>query len=87
MQDAEKAFSGKDVYIIQPAGENVNDNLMELLIAISACKTASARKASTFLNIELRAFALTSERLLLFYQYRPKLQICLQGAVIDLVST
>ena len=62
------------MYIIQPAGENVNDNLMELLIAISACKTASARKASTPRDIELRAYSLTSERSLLFYRYRSKLQ-------------
>ena len=50
------------MYIIQPAGENVNDNLMELLIAISACKTASARKASILRNIELRDFSLTFEK-------------------------
>ena len=85
--NAEKGFSGKDVYIIQPAGENVNDNLMELLIAISACKTASARKASTLLIIELLAFALISERSLLFYRYRSRPQICLQVIVTDLEST
>lgn len=45
--EIKESVRGKDVYIIQPAGEKVNDNLMELLIAISACKTASARKAST----------------------------------------
>ena len=72
---AEKVFSGKDVYIIQPAGENVNDNLMELLIAISACKTASARKASPLRDVELRAFALTSKRSLLFYRYGSTLHI------------
>ncbi|KAH8668835.1 phosphoribosyltransferase-like protein [Xylariales sp. PMI_506] len=33
---------GADVFIIQTASESVNDMLMELLIAISACKMASA---------------------------------------------
>ncbi|CAH1761798.1 12957_t:CDS:2 [Entrophospora sp. SA101] len=34
----------KDVYIIQSGCGHINDNLMELLIMISACKTASAAR-------------------------------------------
>ncbi|KAH7890091.1 phosphoribosyltransferase-like protein [Phlebopus sp. FC_14] len=34
----------EDVFIIQSGCKDVNDNLMELLILISACKTASARR-------------------------------------------
>jgi ribose-phosphate pyrophosphokinase len=34
----------EDVFIIQTGCADVNDNLMELLILISACKTASARR-------------------------------------------
>jgi len=34
----------EDVYIIQPGCGDINDNLMELLIMIHACKTASARR-------------------------------------------
>lgn len=34
----------EDVFIIQSGSGDVNDNLMELLILISACKTASARR-------------------------------------------
>ena len=34
----------EDVYIIQTGCSDVNDNLMELLILISACKGASARR-------------------------------------------
>jgi len=33
-----------DVFVIQSGCGDVNDNLMELLIIISACKTASARR-------------------------------------------
>ncbi|OMH86157.1 Ribose-phosphate pyrophosphokinase 2 [Zancudomyces culisetae] len=33
----------EDVYIIQSGCDEINDNLMELLIMINACKTASAR--------------------------------------------
>ncbi|KAF8915204.1 phosphoribosyltransferase-like protein [Mucidula mucida] len=42
-----KKFSNgeiNDVFIIQSGCSDVNDNLMELLILISACKTASARR-------------------------------------------
>lgn len=34
----------EDVFIIQSGCADVNDNFMELLILISACKTASARR-------------------------------------------
>ncbi|KAF9498149.1 phosphoribosyl pyrophosphokinase [Pleurotus eryngii] len=34
----------EDVFIIQSGCKDVNDNLMELLILISACRTASARR-------------------------------------------
>ncbi|KAJ7496815.1 phosphoribosyltransferase-like protein [Mycena latifolia] len=34
----------EDVFILQSGCSDVNDNLMELLILISACKTASARR-------------------------------------------
>ena len=39
-----ESVRGKDVYIIQTGAGKVNDNLMELLICISACQTASAKK-------------------------------------------
>jgi ribose-phosphate pyrophosphokinase len=35
---------GKDVYIVQPTGPPVNENLMELLLMISTMRRASARK-------------------------------------------
>ncbi|KAH7102700.1 phosphoribosyl pyrophosphokinase [Auriculariales sp. MPI-PUGE-AT-0066] len=34
----------EDVFILQTGSADVNDNMMELLILISACKTASARR-------------------------------------------
>lgn len=33
---------GEDVYIVQSGSGEINDNLMELLIMINACKIASA---------------------------------------------
>jgi len=42
---------GKDVYIIQSGGGKVNDHLMELLITISACKTASAQRVTAVLPL------------------------------------
>lgn len=41
----------KDVYIIQSGGGKVNDHLMELLITLSACKTASARRVTAVLPL------------------------------------
>ncbi|ODQ54808.1 ribose-phosphate pyrophosphokinase [Saitoella complicata NRRL Y-17804] len=41
----------KDVYIISPGSGHVNNNLMELLIMISACKTASAKKVTAILPV------------------------------------
>lgn len=39
----EESVRGKDVYIIQPTSQPVNEHLMELLIIIDALKRASAR--------------------------------------------
>lgn len=36
------SIRGKDIYIVQPTSQPVNDNLMELLIMADACKRASA---------------------------------------------
>ncbi|MBU6229781.1 MAG: ribose-phosphate pyrophosphokinase [Cyanobacteria bacterium REEB459] len=40
----EESIRGCDVYLIQPTCHPVNDNLMELLIMIDACRRASARQ-------------------------------------------
>ncbi len=37
---------GRDVYLVQPTCPPVNDNLMELLIMIDACKRASAERVT-----------------------------------------
>lgn len=39
-----ESVRGEDVYIIQTGSGEVNDNLMELLIMINACKNASASR-------------------------------------------
>ena len=43
---AGESVRGEDVYIVQTGGGEVNDNLMELLIMINACKIASAHKVT-----------------------------------------
>lgn len=40
----QESIRGCDVYLIQPCCKPVNDNLMELLISIDACRRASARQ-------------------------------------------
>lgn len=42
---------GKDVYIIQSAGEDVNHHFMDLCIMISACKTGSAKRITVILPL------------------------------------
>ncbi|RMY16853.1 hypothetical protein D0866_13619 [Hortaea werneckii] len=46
-----ESVRGKDVFIVQSGGGNVNDHLMELLITISACKTASAKRVTAVLPL------------------------------------
>src|SRR5690606_34284712 len=40
---------GRDVFLVQPTGPPVNDNLVELLILIDACKRASAERITAVL--------------------------------------
>jgi ribose-phosphate pyrophosphokinase len=49
--EIQESIRGKDVFIIQSGGGKVNDHLMELLITISACKTASANKVTAVLPL------------------------------------
>jgi len=41
-----ESIRGKDIYIVQPTSQPVNDNLMELLIMIDACRRASAKSVT-----------------------------------------
>ncbi len=41
-----ESVRGEDVYIIQSGCGEINDNLMELLIMINACKIASAHRVT-----------------------------------------
>lgn len=47
----EESVRGKDIFIIQSGGGKVNDHLMELLVSISACKTASASRVTAVLPL------------------------------------
>jgi ribose-phosphate pyrophosphokinase len=49
--EIQESVREKDVYIIQSGGGKVNDSLMELLITISACKTASAKRVTAVLPL------------------------------------
>lgn len=39
-----ESVRGEDVYIVQSGCGEINDNLMELLIMINACKIASGKE-------------------------------------------
>lgn len=45
----QESIRGCDVYLIQPVCHPVNDNLMELLILVDACRRASARQITAVL--------------------------------------
>ncbi|RPA79552.1 phosphoribosyl pyrophosphokinase [Ascobolus immersus RN42] len=49
--EIQDSVRGKDVYVIQSGSGKVNDNIMELLITISACKTASAKKVTAVMPL------------------------------------
>ncbi|KAF1809793.1 ribose-phosphate pyrophosphokinase II [Eremomyces bilateralis CBS 781.70] len=49
--EIEESVRGKDVFVIQSGGGKVNDHFMELLITISACKTASATRVTAVLPL------------------------------------
>ncbi|EFO98116.1 hypothetical protein CRE_15397 [Caenorhabditis remanei] len=42
--ELQESVRGKDVYLVQTAAGEVNDHLIELLIMIAACKTASSSR-------------------------------------------
>ncbi|VEP14808.1 phosphoribosylpyrophosphate synthase [Hyella patelloides LEGE 07179] len=45
----QESIRGADVYLLQPTCRSVNDNLMELMIVIDACRRASARQITAVL--------------------------------------
>ena len=45
----QESIRGCDVYLLQPTCHPVNDNLMELLIMVDACRRASARQITAVL--------------------------------------
>lgn len=49
--EIEDSVREKDVFIIQSGCGEVNDNFMELLITIAACKTASAKRVTAILPL------------------------------------
>ena len=46
-----ESVRGKDVFIVQSGGGKINDHLMELLITVAACKTASAQRVTVVLPL------------------------------------
>ena len=46
-----ESVRGEDVYILQSGCGSINDNLMELLIMIHACKIASAHRVTALIPL------------------------------------
>ncbi|KYK55363.1 putative PRS5-ribose-phosphate pyrophosphokinase [Drechmeria coniospora] len=49
--EIQDSVRGKDVYIIQTGSGSVNDNLIDLCIMISACKTGSAKRVTAVIPL------------------------------------
>ncbi len=49
--EIQASVRGEDVFIVGCGSGEVNDNLMELLIMISACKCASAKRVTAIIPI------------------------------------
>jgi ribose-phosphate pyrophosphokinase len=49
--DIGESVRGEDVFIIQSGCGQINDNLMELLIMINACKIASASRVTAVIPV------------------------------------
>lgn len=49
--EIQDSVRGKDVYIIQSGGGNVNDHFIDLCIMVSACKTGSAKQVTAVLPL------------------------------------
>ena len=49
--EIQDSVRGKDVYIIQSGSGHVNDNLIDLCIMISACKTGSAKRVTAVIPL------------------------------------
>lgn len=49
--EIQDSVRGKDVYIIQSGSGNVNDNLIDLCIMISACKIGSAKRVTAVIPL------------------------------------
>lgn len=49
--EIQDSVRGKDVYIVQSGGGHINDHLMELVVAIQACKGASASRVTAVLPL------------------------------------
>ncbi len=54
-----ESVRGEDVYIVQTGGGEVNDNLMELLIMINACKIASAERVRIMYTVTCPQYKVT----------------------------
>ena len=46
-----ESVRGEDVYIVQSGCGDINDNLMELLIMINACKIASSSRVTAVIPL------------------------------------
>ncbi|KAJ3373120.1 ribose-phosphate pyrophosphokinase [Allomyces arbusculus] len=49
--EIQESVRGMDVFVVQSACGNVNDQLIELLILLAACKTASARRVTVVMPL------------------------------------
>lgn len=73
---------GEDVFIVQSGCGDINDNLMELLIMINACKIASAQRVTAVIPCFPYARQDKKDKVMKQYHVSIKLMITLKGFVL-----
>ncbi|KAJ9585900.1 hypothetical protein L9F63_020463, partial [Diploptera punctata] len=79
-----ESVRGEDVYIVQSGSGEVNDNLMELLIMINACKIASASRVTAV--IPCFPYARQDKKDKSRAPISAKLRTLLNGGIVFIVS-
>lgn len=90
-----ESVRGEDVFIVQSGCGDINDNLMELLIMINACKIASAQRVTAVIpcfpyarqDKKDKVMLVTVSEILSLFRKATDTFLCLDGVITRLCKT